>query len=562
MAEITREAPYIGRANMVLLFGQRDEPTAVISSVVVRVCAEVRGGRLRFLGPAAFDKKTAKHIADVVLPTADSILEALDLAQENFDISVVNIGAASINDIGLNISKFSADVPVLLAILSAVLEIPVPQDTVCTGHIASADGDIRMVTGIAAKLKAAIDTESISTFVHPALDQDSSMDSLSPMEKERAAAALSKAKGGIRAVSVRDVEEVLKAVFSDDRVVLSSLRKGFYKLSMSRFAQETPIGRAAQYLARKNAKRLWAALECQLLRGQNDDAEELLVALALFHIDRKIYPKALGYRLLKLVQSLPPQTRRLKIAFPLLPISQCIKLSQFAQESEHEDVLLLFKATSGQIARQSLRTAEGPGPTGGTELEGDSERARMVLSEIDRDALTSISIPIDLARATYGIDSVTINSYDEFIDTITSFHVHLMRYNRSVSEPLDLHDAGAEAFALLERAFATKGGFQGALSEATNAINGGLRLVLDVITEQFKREEQEKQVNQVLKSALDPLDWKGKVALIKAFLKRLEPHLPPEIISQPPERFAGHYEIIARGYVQSMDQVKTLFRSL
>ena len=64
-------------------------------------------------------------------------------------------------------------------------------------------------------------------------------------------------------------------------------------------------------------------------------------------------------------------------------------------------------------------------------------------------------------------------------------------------------------------------------------------------------EEQEKHVNRVLKSVLDPLDWESKVALMEALLKRLEPHLPPEIISQPRERFAVHYEIIVRAYVQS-----------
>ena len=74
-------------------------------------------------------------------------------------------------------------------------------------------------------------------------------------------------------------------------------------------------------------------------------------------------------------------------------------------------------------------------------------------------------------------------------------------------------------------------------------------------------EEQEKHINFVLKLMMDSLDWEGKVALMGEVLKRLEPHLPPEIISQPPERFAAHYESIVRAYVQSMDRVKSVFRS-
>ena len=83
-----------------------------------------------------------------------------------------------------------------------------------------------------------------------------------------------------------------------------------------------------------------------------------------------------------------------------------------------------------------------------------------------------------------------------------------------------------------------------------------------MVTEQFKREEQEKHVNRVLKSALDPLDWKSKVDLTVALMKRLEPHLGPEISSQPPERFAVHYEVIIRTYLESMERVNSVFRSL
>jgi hypothetical protein len=115
--------------------------------------------------------------------------------------------------------------------------------------------------------------------------------------------------------------------------------------------------------------------------------------------------------------------------------------------------------------------------------------------------------------------------------------------------------------ALLERSFSSKGGFQAALVEAKLANNGGLRFVLDMMTEQFKRELQGKHVDHVLKSALDPLCWKGKVSFIQALINRLKFHLPKEITSQPAERYAGHYEGIVEAYVQSMDQLKSIIRS-
>ena len=105
-------------------------------------------------------------------------------------------------------------------------------------------------------------------------------------------------------------------------------------------------------------------------------------------------------------------------------------------------------------------------------------------------------------------------------------------------------------------------GLPAALAEARNATNGGLRYIFDLMTEQFKHDQLEKHINFVLKSELDPLDWDGKVALIDALLASLKAHLPTEIISQPPERYAGHYDNIVRAYVESMDQVKLFFRTI
>jgi len=61
---------------------------------------------------------------------------------------------------------------------------------------------------------------------------------------------------------------------------------------------------------------------------------------------------------------------------------------------------------------------------------------------------------------------------------------------------------------------------------------------------------------------LDPLDWEGKVDLIGEVIKCLEPHLPAEVVTQPPERFAVYYDVIVRAYMNSIEQVRALFRSL
>ena len=79
MADIGKTSSYAGRANTVLVFGHGDGATAVITTVVVRVREKEGGERVRFTGPATFEKKTADHIMEVVLPAADSILRAMFL---------------------------------------------------------------------------------------------------------------------------------------------------------------------------------------------------------------------------------------------------------------------------------------------------------------------------------------------------------------------------------------------------------------------------------------------------------------------------------------------------
>ena len=563
MKDNEKKEIYTGRANTALIFGHGDDAQAVISAIVVRICGKKHAERIRFTGPVTFEEKTAKHIVEVVLPVVDNILRTIGLPAKSFEIFVVNLEAAAIMDVGSIISGFSIDFSMLLAILSASLQITIPDDIVSSGHIASIDGDIRMVKGLPEKLAAATIAGSIKTFIHPEIDQDHSLHSLSPTEKQRIAGAIAKAKQTLQTVAVRDINDLLQAVFSNEQKILASLIQGFYKISISPFAKKTPCIKAAIFLAENNEKLLWAVLEQHLFAGLNKEAKELLLALSRFYIHQETYPKDLGFGLFRLVCSLPPQTRRLKLDFPLIPMSECIQLSQFVKEPDHDDVRLLLSAAFGENIHRSLKTEDWENPNKRETSNQDNGRFKAILSEIDSDALTEqIGIPIDSARASYILDSVKVKSFDEFNETIVSFYIHLMRYTRKVSQKIDSDAAGAEALALLERTFNGKGGYSAALAEAKNATNGGLKFILDLVTEQFKNEEQEKHISRVLKIIVDPMDWEKKIALMKEFIMRIEPHLPDEITTLPPERFVGHYEELVKAYVQSMDKVKTLFRSL
>jgi hypothetical protein len=539
--------------------GPKPDAAPIAISVITRKSGRADGEVFHLATPIQFNQKTKKHLKEVVIPIGDRILGALKLPYQKFDISFLGVNGAS--DSMAKYPNPSLDIPVLLSVLSTGLGIAIERDIVSSNLTLTIEGEISTEGGIPESINAALKDSSVRSIILPKLNNP--LNHLSEKEKQKTASAVNEARSALKILEVGDVSELVKSVFLEEQIVLASLRNGFFKAAMSFSRQETLAETAAKFLGKNNEMRFWRVLERWLMGGKNTESRELLMSLSRFHIEQKSYPKGLGHKLLLLLQSLPPETRRFKIDFPVLPILECIKLSQHAKDSDYEDVKILLNASFGEKAKKLSCLDDGyRSKNRGNTIDGE-RMLQTVLSEINAEALASlIGQPIDSARASYVMDSVTVNSHDDFNHTVTSFYVHLMRHAQKATDSIDSNTAGAEAFTLLEKAFSGKGGFQAALNEARNPTRGGLRFVIDLITDQFKREEQEKHINRVLKTAIDPLDWEGKVELMRTLLERLAPNLPVDIASQPPEMFTGNYETVVRAYVESFDQMKSLLRSL
>lgn len=553
-----------GRARTVLVLGQGNSQKAVVSDIVAGSAGETDSDRLSFGGIVGFSAPLIDHIRKVILPITERILVELGLPQYNIEISAVNLGAASMMDIGMDISGFSADVAVFVAMLSEMLQIPLSNDFVATGHIASVDGDIRAVKAIPAKLDAAQADKSIRRFIYPDLDNDTSLEALSPHERERSIQAVMTVRDSIGTEAVGTIAELVEKVFTDADIVLAALQRGFFSAPKTPLKSDRPIEAIVKFLAGRNEQRFWSVLERFLLTGQSGKAKELLQALAQYYIRRKKYPAHLGGKLLRLLFSLPPAIKRMKIEFPLLDTGICIKLSQFARVSDHKDVCRLFEAIQGKGLSQSIDIVTDEEPKAREISDPDSRVFDTVIAQINEQALAGkIGVPIDSARASYILDSATVPSYDHFAETITAFYGHLQRYIDP--DPAGFPDEGknrAEAWELLERTFRDQGGPNAALARAVDGIQGGMRIILDAVTEQYKGEEQAKYVKRIFKDTLNNLDWDGRVNFMRAALKRLGPFLPAEVKSQPPEQFVEHYEPIITTYVRSSDKVNQLLRTM
>jgi len=545
-----------GQAKTVHVFISGDKASGTVLSLAVRIFDKKHGKPLSFTASYVFSNM-ANHFTKLVWPMTEQIFRSLRLPKRYFEVSFIN-PMKTISEKDLEFDN-SIDVPVFLALLSAGLQIRVPDNIISFGHIASFDGNIQLIKAMPLMFSTAIKTKSIQTVVYPAFNQKN----FSLNEKKSFINALTDAKQHqLKLIPVKDVGELLKAVFSEEEVVSSSLRHGYYVLKVQPLCTDNLCAKTVRFFSANLEQRFYALLEKKLLAGQDTKAKELLLYLVHHNIKREQYPNKFGYKLLQVIQSLPPEIRRLKISFPLLPKKKCIQLIRFTQESDYEDVLLFFKAISGET-REAKSFPSGSFKESKKDDVFDSAEAKLnfIVAEINAEALAKKFGIISSAWAKYVIDSVTINSYDEFYNSIIAFFIYLIKYVRNLSDPIDMKAVGAEAFELLEKAFSKEGGVQAAYAEALYGLRGGMRLVLDQLTEAFEQEEKFKYVNFVFKTILDPLDFDSKVFLIATLLKRLKAHLPSEIVSQPPERYAKHYETIIRAYIQSMDQVKSLFYS-
>ena len=550
-----------GRAKTVLVYHAGGISKAIITSLVARILDKTSPERLSFKGSCDIQPEIRLHFEKTILPIVDEILHLLGIPSKSFELSVVNAGATSSSDTGINLQGYSADAPAFLALLSAALEMPVRQNVVCTGHIASPGGDIAPVGSLPQKIDVALRDPEIKTFVFPSLEQDSSMKDLTSEKYEEAVTAIRRSRGKIKQKDVRDIAGLLEATLETESIVSSSLRNGYFDKPLPAGAEDGPVRQAASFLCRENETIFWKLLERHLFSKEMEAGQGLLRLFADFHIAGKRYPKEFGEKLQRILISLPPYIRRQPGLFPLLERGTYIRIVQFAGEPDHEDIGRLLNVINGQVrgSQEPLKKTSGQEPTAlGAEALLDH-----LLEEIDDETINQrVYRFYDEARASFILDKVTVESNEEFLETITSFYTHVLRRTGTeIIGPIS-ENLSAEALDVLKRAIHGREDYNSILAEAKNASRGGLRYILDLVTDHLKHEAREKYIFRAFKEAIDTLDDDIRVSLIAAIMKREGDRLPPNIASQPPERYAHQYEEILRLYSQSLARVVSRLKAL
>ena len=560
---MTSKVSTVGSARTVLVFGHGSASKATTATVVVRVKRRaITKRRLSFAGPVRFDPKIRRHIREIVLVVVDCVTARLQLHRDLFEISVATPAAASAANLDMTVAGFSVDAAVFLAMLSAATRIPLRQDVVVTGHLASPGGEIRPVASIPAKIQAAKTDTTVKRIVLPRVDADISLRMFLPRERERMRVAIIAAKEHFEICPVQDVSSLLEAAVTDESVVLGSLCSGFFSVDQSPNTRGNAPDHAAQFLLKDKEESFWRVLEVQLMECRSSVARQFLMERLRYQLLRDEYPQGFGYRLHQLMQSLPPAKRRLGQLFPLIPLAECLELGKTAGERDYDDVRKLIETASGTPIPERRHATPGKARREPTARDA-IETLDAVLQAIGAETLArEIGLPIDAARGAYVLEEVTTDSYQVFLDTISAFFLFLIRHLNGTERVPDGAAVEAEAADLVSRAFRNDGGYEAARAEAQDGVNGGLRFVLDAMTQQYKIEQNAKRVSRVFRAALDPMDWEARVAFMAVLMERLKDHLPADILAQPPDRFARRHEPIVRAYVESQDSLKQLLRRL
>ncbi len=301
----------IGRVKTAMIFGASEQATAVVCTILARVHAVATSRRVSTSGVIKFDAALVDHVERHLMPVVDAIAQALVPSFEPpaIELSAVNVGAASLWDRGAQVSGFSADAPILLAILSAVLAAPVRQDIMASGHLSSDRGDIGAVRNLAEKLAAATFDPSVRIFVIPSLNSDRSMQALSPSEWERATGAVINAKRDFRVVQVAEIAQLVQEAYDDESVVMSSLNRGYFGPPARGHDVSTAMGCVVGFFSRDLECRFWRAVEEHLFAPDMERLHALLHARANHDLLHQRYPSGYGRKLRRMIRSLPPTLR-------------------------------------------------------------------------------------------------------------------------------------------------------------------------------------------------------------------------------------------------------------
>jgi len=179
----------------------------------------------------------------------------------------------------------------------------------------------------------------------------------------------------------------------------------------------------------------------------------------------------------------------------------------------------------------------------------------------ERTIAEKIGIPHDETRMGYSLYTNTVpdfRAFEQAIGEYFNYHFQAMSQGGWLSRD----EAIGRAKEIIERAYNRKGNIVSAYNDCHDGTNGGLRHILDLISDGLKTEAIERYVRQTFDRCVAPNSWEDKVDLLRQFLAQCGVNLSPSIRRDQPERYAHDYVALVRAYANALQQTSSVFRRL
>lgn len=182
---------------------------------------------------------------------------------------------------------------------------------------------------------------------------------------------------------------------------------------------------------------------------------------------------------------------------------------------------------------------------------------RQAMTMLDPEECARVyELPNIMARETFRLDRIQVNTFDELIALCSRYYVHHWRrvICDGVTPPIE-HVHGA-LWDIIDHGFS--GGREAAFKAAQRGLNGGLPAVLDAIRDHFLKEQEKQYFDHVLMEAVDVMDLEDIESLMRQYLERYGRHMDGENL-QSARFLVPKYREVIRAHSQIVRNIRTHF---
>lgn len=161
----------------------------------------------------------------------------------------------------------------------------------------------------------------------------------------------------------------------------------------------------------------------------------------------------------------------------------------------------------------------------------------------------------DDARVGFHLRSNRVEDFEEFVAVLTAYYDH--HYRHCFGSRLPEAEASERAKEIVEQEFRRKNGnLLSAFEQAHSGVNGGMRVILDLIADHLREEGVRRHVNHVIDRYVVPTKWNEKVELIRELLELIG---DGSVDCSEPERYASDYKLLVQAYLSNLRRTEAHF---